>query len=337
MIIADNKKRPDDLIDQYISGSISKSNLDELTAWTVQTEGNRQYVRERLEIWFSASAIGEDADIDLERKYHTLLERLQILAKEAERKHRRVHILKAVAAAAAIVLLVASPLIAYFQGVRNTEANLTEIKLETPLGSRTKMYLPDGTLVWLNAGSELACSQGFGVNNRDVRLIGEAYFEVVHNEKLPFEINTNELDLKVLGTRFIYNNYPEARVVKVDLLDGKVFLQNNSDGHSMTLKPNERMVYDKNSGKMWRKRIDTSFSTSWTNGVLFFDEMPLCDIAVMLTKTYNVRIKVSEELMNESFYGSFDTKSNTIEDVIHKISTTKKMKYRYENGVYILY
>lgn len=337
MTFADNTKRPNDLIDQYISGSISKSNLDELTAWTVQSEGNRQYVRERLEIWFSAGAAGRDTGIDLERKYHTLLGRLQALTEKAERTRRRTYILKAAAAAAAIVLLVVSPMIAYFQGVSNTEAKLTEVKMETPFGSRTKMYLPDGTLVWLNAGSELVYSQGFGANNRDVRLKGEAYFEVAHNENLPFEINTKELNLKVLGTRFTYNNYSDAEIIKVDLLDGKVFLKNNSDGHGMTLKPNERMVYEKNSGKMWRKRIDTSLSASWTNGVLFFDEMPLGDIAAVLIKAYNVRIKVSKQLMNESFYGSFDTKNNSVEDVIHKISTTKKMRYRYEDGVYILY
>lgn len=332
-----DQERADNLIDQYISGTISKQQLDELTAWTVKSEGNRQYVRERLEIWFSASIAGGKCDFDLETKYRNLRERLTALQSKARKKNTRIKIIKGVVAVAAVALLAVLPFVGYRQGVMNTEAKLTEIRMETPLGSRTKMYLPDGTLVWLNAGSKLAYSQGFGVNNRNVKLVGEAYFEVTHNERLPFEINAKELDLKVLGTRFTYNNYLESKVIKVDLLDGRVFLKNNSDGNGMTLKPNERMIYDKNSGQMWRKSIDTSLSASWTNGVLFFDEMPLEDIAETLTKAYNVRIRVSKRLKNESFYGSFDTKNNSVEDVLHKISTTKKMKYRYENGVYTLY
>jgi len=327
----------DNLIDQYISGSISKPRLEELTEWVDQSESNRQYVRERLEIWFSASVASGDTGIDLERKYLSLRERLGALVSKSKKRNRRTYILRGLTAAAAVALLAVLTLAGYRQGVINTKAKLTEISMETPLGSRTKMYLPDGTLVWLNAGSKLAYSQGFGVSDRNVKLAGEAYFEVTHNERLPFEINAEELDLRVLGTRFTYSNYPDDEQIRVDLMAGRVFIENNSDSHGMTLKPNERMIYDKNSRRMWRKQVDTSLSASWTNGIIFFDEMPLSRIAETLTKAYNVRISVAPRLKNDSFYGSFDMRSNSVEDVLHKISTTKKMKYRYENGGYTLY
>ena len=70
--------------------------------------------------------------------------------------------------------------------------------MEAPLGAKTKLILPDSTLVWLNAGSKIVYSQGFGVKDRHLRLNGEAYFEVRKNEKLPFDVMTKELNVKVL-------------------------------------------------------------------------------------------------------------------------------------------
>ena len=71
--------------------------------------------------------------------------------------------------------------------------------MEAPLGSRTKLTLPDGTLVWLNAGSRITYSQGFGVGNRKIELIGEGYFEVKRNEEVPFLVKTNSFAGKGIG------------------------------------------------------------------------------------------------------------------------------------------
>ena len=79
-----------------------------------------------------------------------------------------------------------------------------DISVEAPLGSKTKLYLPDGTLVWLNAGSRMTYSQGFGVDNRKVELEGEGYFEVKRNEKVPFFVKTKDLQLQVLGLSLIH-------------------------------------------------------------------------------------------------------------------------------------
>ena len=74
------------------------------------------------------------------------------------------------------------------------------IKVEAPQGSTTKMTLPDGTEVWLNAGSRMEYSQGFGVRDRRVKLSGEGYFEVHHNTAMPFIVNSSSLNVQVLGT-----------------------------------------------------------------------------------------------------------------------------------------
>ena len=128
--------------------------------------------------------------------------------------------------AAIIAVILAVGCFSYWQGGVNVKDTFADISVEAPLGSRTKLYLPDGTLVWLNAGSRMTYSQGFGVDNRMIELEGEGYFEVRRNEKLPFFVKTKDLQLQVLGTKFNFRDYPEDHEVVVSLLEGKVELNN---------------------------------------------------------------------------------------------------------------
>lgn len=120
---------------------------------------------------------------------------------------------------------------------------MTQITVEAPYGSKTKLYLPDGTLVWLNAGSKMSYAQDFGINERSLNLSGEAYFEVTRNEEIPFKVHTEELDVKVLGTKFNFRNYKDDLEAKVCLLEGKVAL--NTRQKETILHPDQQALLDK--------------------------------------------------------------------------------------------
>ena len=330
-------ERIDSLIEQYLSDRIDRASLAELSRRAAQSDDTRRYVRDRLEVWFSAGMEGEAKGIDMDEKFKSLTRRMAADTRETQSSGTRRRTMMGIAAAVAAVLVVALPWMAFRYGVRTVKQNLGVIAMETPPGSQTKLTLPDGTTVWLNADSKIAYSQSFGIDNRDVSLTGEACFDVTHNERLPFQINAKELDLKVLGTKFTYTDYPDEKTIKVDLMDGKVFLKNNADGSGMTLKPNERMVYDKTSHRMWRRPLDTSMSASWTTGRLFFDEQPLAEIASTLSRAYNVKVRVADRLKGAAFYGSFDINNTSVEDVLRMIAATHKARYKYENGAYTLY
>ena len=206
------------------------------------------------------------------------------------------------------------------------------------MGARTKLYLPDGTLVWLNAGSKITYSQGFGVDNRNLDLEGEGYFEVKRNEKVPFEIRTKELDLTVLGTKFNFRNYADDEEVVVNLLEGKVRLKNELVASAdVYMSPNEKVVLSKESGHMVKTKINASNSNLWTNDELYFDELLLEDIAKQLSRSFNVKIEVADSLKNQRFYGSFRIVGNSIEEILETISSTNRMKYKYENNRYVVY
>lgn len=101
-----------------------------------------------------------------------------------------------------------------------TEPGLCEVT--APAGARSQVMLPDSSLVWLNAGSKLVYAGDFGRKSRRVRLEGECYFEVVCNAGRPFTVETDVLNVTVLGTSFNVQAYAEARAVEVDLLKGRV-------------------------------------------------------------------------------------------------------------------
>ncbi len=326
----------EDLISAYLSGTIDSISLAKLKRWAEMSEENAAYVRKRLEIDFSVRVAEDTTPFDATRGFETFANRIAGGTSSAGSLRKRLS-WKVIFRAAAILLIIALPIGGYWLGMKTMTSAFSDIAIETPFGSHTKTVLPDGTTVWLNAGSKLSYSQGFGVENRRVVLEGEAYFDVKRNAQIPFEINTKEIDLQVLGTRFTFSDYPDDEKVTVDLIKGKVLLVSQDSRQKMYLGPDERMTYNKLTGKMVREKVNAIVSTGWTKEELVFDEEPMKDIAKTLERSYNVRIKVADSLKEKSFYGIFNRTDNSVSDILDAISMTNQMKYRHINGTYVLY
>lgn len=326
-------ERIDQLIAEYLSGSLTADVFQELKNWSQQSDENRMYVRNQIEVWFSSGVAAKDKVFDKEEAFARFQRRI---GKKKPKVYRFPW--KTFYRVAAVILIVLLPLAGYWKGQETLRQTFSDMVVEVPLGARAKLYLPDGTLVWLNAGSKITYSQGFGMDNRQLSLEGEGYFEVVHNQDLPFEIHTHEVDLRVLGTKFNFKSYPDDEEVMVNLLEGKVALYNGMKSMSeLFLSPNEKMVLNKRTGEMVKTESCAENSRLWTNDELFFDEELLQDIAKKLMRSYGVKIEIADSLKNRRFYGSFKVMGNTIEEVLEIIASTNRMKYRYENEKYILY
>ena len=239
---------------------------------------------------------------------------------------------------AAVLLVLLVPFATYYQGKHTVKQKLFGYSGGSFIRYTYKIKLPDGSLVWLNAGSKVTYSQGFGVDDRKLTLEGEGYFEVAHNEKVPFEVCTKEVNLRVLGTKFNFKNYSNDEEVMISLVEGKVALQNGIKAmEELYLEPNERMVLNKLTGEMVKSKANVEYANIWRDNKLFFDEELLEDIAKKLMRSYDVRIEVADSLRDRRFYGDFMINKNTIEEVLETIASTSRMNYRYENGKYILY
>ena len=306
----EENKHIDELIANYLTESLDKNALDELKTWIAASAENQQYFIRQREIWFSAVSREAASVYDKDKAFENFRNRVES-QKEIQSTSRRGFSLSALWRYAAVVaIIIAVGCISYWQGEVNVKDTFADISVEAPLGSKTKLYLPDGTLVWLNAGSRMTYSQGFGVDNRKVELEGEGYFEVKRNEKIPFFVKTKDLQLQVLGTKFNFRDYPEDHEVVVSLLEGKVGLNNLlREEKEAVLSPDERAVLNKANGLLTVESVIASNASQWTDGYLFFDEELLPDIAKELERSYNVKIHIANDsLKTFRFYGNFANK-----------------------------
>ena len=301
----------DGLITSYLSGNLDKASFSELQKWTMESEANRIYVRNKLELWFSSGVSGSVEPFDEDAAFTLFQQRAAIFPKK-EKPARRSFSWKMLYRVAAVLLVLLVPFATYYQGKHTVKQNFSDIVVEASLGTHTKLNL--------------------------LTLEGEGYFEVAHNEKVPFEVCTKEVNLRVLGTKFNFKNYSNDEEVMISLVEGKVALQNGIKAmEELYLEPNERMVLNKLTGEMVKSKANVEYANIWRDNKLFFDEELLEDIAKKLMRSYDVRIEVADSLRDRRFYGDFMINKNTIEEVLETIASTSRMNYRYENGKYILY
>ena len=273
---------------------------------------------EEQELWFSALVADDSCAYNVDKAFDRFVSRTQ------QKRHTVFNIPKIVYGAAAVILLLIASTISYWWGERQLQNQFADILVEAPLGAKTKLILPDSTLVWLNAGSKIVYSQGF---------------EVRKNEKLPFDVMTKELNVKVLGTKFNFRNYDEDEEVTVNLLEGKVQLENYVKKMGINyLSPSEKVTLNKLTGEMIISRAEVKNAKEWTNDGLFFDEMPLSDIVKELNRSYNVKIHiVDEQLTHNRFYALFNRKEQTIYNVLDIITATNQVRYKVEGDSILLY
>lgn len=331
----EERLRMDELIASHLNGGLDKSSLDELKKWMAASPENERYFMYRQEIWFSV--VDHEKHLYNKKKAFDAFKARVGVAKGADQKKRNSMVFWRYAAV--VALLVTFSALSFWQGGERVKDSFAQIVVEAPLGSRSKLFLPDGTMVWLNAGSRMSYSQGFGVDDRKVQLEGEGYFEVMHNQKIPFLVGTKDLQVRVVGTKFNFRNYPQDAEAVVTLEEGKVALKNLMHREQeVMLAPNERVILNKTDGKMWVEKATATNALQWTMGYLFFDEEMLVDIAAELERSYHVKIKIAEDsLKGFRFYGNFVRQEQSIREVLDVLSSTGKIRYTIEDRDVTLY
>lgn len=335
-----HKEEIDNLISMYLTGNIDTQSLKTLVAWSKESSEKSLYVRNKIEIWFSSGVAGSMTPFDKEKAFERFKNRIEkaTIAEEQKQRFTKSRSLKIFYRVAAAILIILLPLAGYWGGMETVKSGFSDIVVEAPMGARTKLYLPDGTLVWLNAGSKITYSQGFGVDNRDLTLEGEGYFEVKRNEEVPFKVNTEDLNLRVLGTVFNFRNYIEDDEAVVELIEGCVELNRNSiENDRYVMSPSDKYIMNKKDGSYRLLRSKPDNARAWTNGELFFDNDCLSEIARILERTYNVDIVVADSLKNLRFYASFVSSEMNVEEILKSFAATERMKYEIKNNRYLLY
>ena len=195
-----------------------------------------------------------------------------------------------------------------------TTAQPRQCELETPRGGEFKITLADSTEVWLNAASRLVYPESFGDKERRVAVVGEAYFKVAKDASRPFYVEADGEVIRVYGTEFNVNNYPEDSEVSTTLVSGSIALQQAmGNGAELVLTPGRQALFEKASATTRVKNVDTEVVTSWREGRFVFEDQTLEQIMRTLSRWYNFEYEFSDsEVAQVVFmgsiprYGSFD-------------------------------
>lgn len=328
----------DELISTFLSEGLEADVLEELKAWIAESEENRVHFMKCQEIWFSAVQEQEGKYYDQEKAFELFEKRVE--KQKAEKRKARIPVWRGLYKYAVAILLFG--FISYFsyqKGENSLRNALAEIEVEAPTGSQTRLHLPDGTTVLLNSDSRITYAQDFGVNSREVTLQGEGYFEVAHNQKIPFYVKTEDVQVRVLGTKFNFRDYPEDGEVVVSLIEGKVALKNKIRQEAdLVLMPDEQMVLDKKEKVMKKESMNAQAVLQWAEGCLSFDETPLLEVAKILERSYDVEIEFTEESLKElRFYGNFNRTKQGLNDILNALSATGKVHYMLKGEKIVLY
>lgn len=200
------------------------------------------------------------------------------------------------------------------------------ITIVTKKGERKEIFLVDSTKVILNANSELSYFDFSKNEKRKVTLSGEAFFEVKRDEEHPFIIDTKDgVEIKVLGTVFNVKSYPKDTFVETTLVSGKVKVEEKNQRKAIELKPSQKATYFSDHKTLIVEEVDVKHSTSWTKGVLVYNETPILEVFEDLERTYDVIFDVkAKEILEYKYSGVFDNMS--IDEVLDVFQLSSPIK-----------
>ena len=202
--------------------------------------------------------------------------------------------------------------------------------LTTPRGKDFLLVLADGTKVWLNAESRLRYPVAFHGKERRVELEGEACFEVAKDAEHPFIVCANGMNTMVLGTKFNVRSYTvEDR--HVTLVNGKVQVTNTVNNKSVTLRPGQDLTYTE-TGEEKVSEVNIATYTAWTEGMFYFEDVPLEEIMGALGRWYNVNIDFERCELYHIRLNFWANKNTHLDEALELLNKLEKVQVDYQDG-----
>jgi len=212
----------------------------------------------------------------------------------------------------------------------SSPASTTYNQINVPFGKRANLTLSDGTLLWINTGTRVIYPSSFSNDKREIYVEGEVYAEVTHDAKRPFIIKTTKLDIKVFGTVFNLSAYAEDKQVNVVLVSGSIGATPKK-GKTTFVKPNQLLSYSDQAVTLRTVKVDNYIS--WKDGLYAFENEPIENVLLKLSKFYNVTIKLPETASGITCSGKLELKED-INNLLNGLSDITPMSYIENNKTY---
>jgi len=211
------------------------------------------------------------------------------------------------------------------------KANLHYNTISIPRGCQYRVNLPDGSKVWMNAGTSLSFPTAFAAFDRKMQLIGEAYFEVAKIDNKPFSVVSNNQIVKVLGTHFNVNSYTDEELMKTSLLEGSVEVvsinkTSKKEVNKVILKPGQQSQVTPIKGNLHIAKVGNEVA-AWKEGHFDFNQEDIKGIMRKVARWYDLEIEYKGKISNERFVGSISYLEN-VSDVLEALEIAGDVHFK---------
>ena len=206
--------------------------------------------------------------------------------------------------------------------------------VEVPRGGEYSLVLSDGSKIWLNAESSIRFPVTFNNVERAVYLTGEAFFDVTSDPERPFIVHSYDAKVKVLGTRFNINGYPEKNYISATLVDGELEVYNKT--HKEIIYPGMQALLFKADSIIQVEEVNTNLYTSWVNGILEYENRDLEFIMIQLSRWYQVDFKFKDDNIKNARFSGAIKRNNSVEYALDLIERISDVNFTVENSTIVI-
>jgi ferric-dicitrate binding protein FerR (iron transport regulator) len=326
------------IIGEYFKNVYPEHIRKNFAAWLKFPKDVKEKDEALQDVWNTLEA---EADASTEKSFRKLQARIFSPTNISARKifNLSIRILSRVAAVLLLPLLSIAATYIYMKKDAVAMGDVKLVEYIVPNGEIRNIVLPDSSQVRLNAGSILVYPQRFTGKTRTVYLNGEAYFNVFRNEKQVFTVITADMEVEVLGTVFNVSSYTDSKNSSATLERGKVNVRfKNTNYQDVMLNPNERILYDRNSGLVEKQTIKVENVVAWTKGNIVLQGMTIEEIAKIVERKYGINVYLnSHKYRNERITMKSDGAEGVAELMNILCHLIPGLRYQLENDKLYIY
>lgn len=328
----------DKIISKYLRGELSDKEEMQLNQWLDKDPSHREQLKSLSDIW--KTPLGYPGIVNMDDEQRKIWSRLS-----REENHyvpdsiNPVSLTKNLLKYAAVLIIFLSLGYLFWNNFHSTPKKV-RVVVETiervnPLGQKSRIQLPDGSTVMLNAGSKLSYKTNFNGKTRKLHLEGEAYFEVMKNPKIPFEVYTNNLVVTALGTSFNINAFNNQQTEKIALNTGKVKikLRNTTNANCVPsyLNPGDIALFNSKTGFISISKYTGLDPFGWKDGRIVFHHASFHEVLDVLSRWYNVEFEVIGNLKHEWDYSS-TFQDEVLDNILGSLKFSENIEYKIDGS-----
>lgn len=308
-----------ELLHKFFAGTATLEEKEAIMHWMDSDPGNKQFLLKERKLYNAVLLHGEDKQVQQQAG------RQQYFLRRGVARFLRV----------AAMIVVAFGL-GYFWQSEKTEGPIAMQTISVPAGQCVNVTLPDGSNIWLNAQTTIQYPVSFNKENRQVKLDGEAYFDVAKDSKRPFIVNTKECSVEVLGTKFNIDAYSSRDKFETVLMEGSVKVSMLDDPtQAVSLKPNNK-VYRSN-GKLLTQKVSNYERYRWKEGLICFVDEPFKVVMEDFEKFYGLTIVVNNQKVTQYLYTGKFKQTDGVDYALSLLQKNIHFTYQRDRENHIVY